>query len=852
MLRTTLRSLREHKRRLISTVVAVLLGVAFMTGTLVLGDTLDSSFDSLFSDINESVDAEVRGPELFDTGFGQIRGPLDAAVVDDVAGVDGVAAAAGSISSSGGRVLGADGEPVGVANGPPTILANWIDDEALGGVELTAGRGPTADDEMALNLGAADDGDLSVGDTVDLASNEGRESFTLVGTFTIAGRESAGGTVFAAFTTETAQRLAGLPDQFQVVTARADGDIAQEELVDRIGPVLPDGAEVVTGEEAAQELADAISGGLGFFTTFLMIFAVIALAVGAFIIYNTFSILVAQRGRELALMRAIGASRGQILMSVLVEAAIIGLVAAALGIGAGILLAIGLLGLLSAIGLDLPTDELAISANTFVVALVAGLAVTFFSAVVPAWRATKVPPIAALRDVAHDSSGTSKIRAAIGLALVVLSAICLAPAYGEDPGTDALQLVGLGAIILLVALIVLGPLLARPLSLLIGWPIAKLKGTTGQLAQQNAARAPKRTASTAAALMIGVALVGFITIFAASASASIDAELSRGFKGDFVIQSEAFDVGIPLSVADDVRALDGIAEVASLRQGFGSITFPNGDKSDTFLGAVDPEQYVQLVDAEMFEGQLTDLTPGTIAIDRRSAEDRDLAIGDTVTATFATGSTAELQISALSDEPTLLGLYTVHVEDWSANVPNESDGAVYALVEPGADIDALQTEIDAIIEPFPTVTAQDRDEFLGSVRAQLTAALNIVYGLLALSILIALIGIANTLSLSIHERTRELGLLRAVGMSRTQMRSSVRWEAVIIALIGTLLGLVLGLVLSFTLVKALANEGFSTFSIPVTQVIVITVVFAALGVLASIFPARRAAKLDILEAIATE
>ena len=851
MLRTTLRSLWEHKRRLLSTIVAVLLGVAFMSGTLVLGDTLDSSFDSLFEDINDEVDAEVRGPELFDTGFGLIRGPLDASVVDSVADVDGVAAATGNIASSGGRILGADGEPIGATNGPPTLLANWVDDPGLSGVELSEGRGPESDDELALNVGAATDGELSVGDTVDVASAEGRESYTLVGTFTIAGRDSAGGTVFGAFTTATAQSLAGLPDQFQTVTARTDENISQEELVARIAPAIPEGAEVVTGEVAGQEMADAISGGLSFFTTFLMIFAVIALAVGAFIIYNTFSILVAQRGRELALMRAIGASRSQVLMSVLVEAALVGLIAAVLGIGAGILLAIGVQALLGAFGLDLPTEGLTVSPSTIVIALVAGLAVTFFSAVVPAWRATKVPPIAALRDVAQDTSGTSKIRAAIGLALVVLAGVCLAPAFGEDPSGDALRLVGLGGLILLVALIVLGPVLARPLSLAFGWPISRLKGTTGQLAQQNAARSPKRTASTAAALMIGVALVAFISIFAASASASIDSELSRGFDGDFVIQSDAFDVGIPLSVADDVRALDGVAEVASQRQAVGKVAFPDGGTSDAFLGAVQPEQFGELVNVTMDEGALTDLIPGTIVIDSGTADDHGVAIGDTVTITYANGTVAESTVVALSDDQ-LLGSYTLHVDDWTANVPNQTDTVLFVAAEPDADLGAVHEAIDAIVEPFPTVNAQDRDEFLGSVRAQLTAALNIVYGLLFLSILIALIGIANTLSLSIHERTRELGLLRAVGMSRRQLKSSVHWEAVIIALIGTLLGLGLGFVLSYSLVTALEPEGFTTFAIPVTRVVVITIGFAALGIVAAFFPARRAAKLNILDAIATE
>lgn len=852
MLRTTLRSLWEHKRRLISTTIAVLLGIAFMTGTLVLGDTLDSSFDSLFEDINEEIDAEVRGEELFDTGFGAIRGPLDASLVDTVAEVDGVAAAAGNIASSGGRVLDSEGEPIGATNGPPTLLANWVEDEALSGVELTDGRGPEADDELAMNVGAAEDGDLNVGDTVAVTSSEGRETYTLVGTFTIAGRDSAGGTVFVAFTTPTAQRLAGLPDQFQTVTARTDEDISQEELISRIAPVIPDDAEVVTGERAADEQADAISSGLSFFTTLLMVFAVIALAVGAFIIYNTFSILVAQRGRELALLRAIGAGRRQVLVSVLVEATIVGLVAAVLGIGVGILLAFGVQALLSGIGLDLPTEGLSISPDTVVTALVAGLAVTFFSAVVPAWRATKVAPIAALRDVAHDTSGTSKVRAAIGLALVVLSAVLLAPAFGEDPSTDILPAVGLGSLILLVALIVLGPLLARPISLALGWPIARFKGTTGQLAQQNAARSPKRTASTAAALMIGVALVGFITIFATSASASIDAELSRGFNGDFVVQSQSFEVGIPVDIADDIRSLDGVADVAAIRQGPGSVTFPDGDASATFLGAVQPDQLIELVNVEMEVGELADLVPGTIVVDRQVAEDRGLSVGDVLTVTYVSGSVADYEVAAISDSPTLLGIYTVHVDDWATNVVNQTDGFLFVGAEPDADLGAVHEEIDAVVEPFPTVEAQDRDEFIGSIRDQLNTLLVVILALLLLSVIIALIGIANTLSLSIHERTKEVGLLRAVGMSRSQVRSSVRWEAVIIALIGTLLGLVLALVLSLALISALSSQGLTVYEIPTGWIVVIVVVFAALGVLASLLPSRRASRLDILDAIATE
>jgi putative ABC transport system permease protein len=649
-----------------------------------------------------------------------------------------------------------------------------------------------------------------------------------------------------------AQELAGQPGEFNTILARTDQDIPQEELVGRIAPVLPSTAEAVTGEEASQEQADAISGGLSIFTTFLTIFAVIALAVGGFIIYNTFSILVAQRGRELALLRAIGASRRQVLLSVLVEAVLVGLVAAVLGLVVGVGLAIALQALLSAFGLDLPTGDTTIGPNTIVISLIAGLFITFVSAIVPALRATRVPPIAALRETAIDTSGTSKLRAAAGVVLVALAVFCVLPAFGSDPRTSALQVVGLGAVLFLVSMIVLGPIFAQPLSRGIGWFLPRVKGMTGTLARENASRNPKRTAATASALMIGVALVGFITVFASSARASVDAEISRGFKGDFVIQSEAFDFGIPVAFTDGVRQLDGVQDVASLRQGLARLTLPDGSETNTFLSATDPVEYAELATIRMGEGELSAMVPGTIVVDRQTARDKSIAIGDSITVLFPTGKTGTYAVAAISDEPQLLGIYTINVQDWDENVANPTDTIVFVGAEPGTDLTGLQTQLDELAEPYPTVMVQTRDQFLGSIADQLNQLLNIIYGLLALSIIIALIGIGNTLSLSIHERTRELGLLRAVGMTKRQVRSTVRWEAVLISLIGTALGLVIGLVLSYVLIQALKSQGFSVYQVPYVSVIVIVVVFAILGVLASLRPSWRAGKLDILKAIGTE
>ncbi|MBK5223807.1 MAG: ABC transporter permease [Acidimicrobiia bacterium] len=854
MLRTTLRSLWQHKRRLISTTVAVLLGVAFMAGTFVLGDTLDNSIDELVGEVTVGIDAEVRGPELFDSGFGALRAPVDASLVDTVAGVDGVEDAAGYVQSMSGRILDSEGEALGQTNGAPTIFEAFIPNGDLSGYEIVDGRGVEADDEMVLNRGATDDADLAVGDQVEITSALGRDSFTLVGIYTIKGRDSIAGAVTASFTPTVAQELAGLPGQFQLIYATAADGVEQPELADAINSVLPEdsGGEAITGEQSSEELSDSFSEGLAFFSTFLLIFALIALVVGSFIIFNTFSILVAQRGKELALLRAIGATRRQVLVSVLVEAILVGLIAAFVGIAAGIGLAIGLVALLDSIGLELPSSGVVIAPATVVWALIAGVGVTLFSAMIPAWRATRVPPIAALRDVATDASGTSKVRAVIGIILFALGLFMLTPAFGEAPDSAALPSVGLGAVLLLVALVVLGPVIARPAAKLFGAPLSALRGTPGHLARENAARSPKRTASTAAALMIGVALVGFITIFAESARASIDDQITRGLKADLILQSESFDVGIPLEVSTMIAERDDVAGVASVRQGLVQLTMPDGSNSTTFMGAVDPEVYPEAVEVQMAEGSLSDLRPGGIVVDARQADERDIAIGDTITLTFPTGSTAEVEVVALSEDPQLLGLYTISHEDWSTNVPNQTDGIVFVSAADGVDVEELQASIEEAIEPYVTVIVQDRDEFLGSIAAQLNTALNVIYGLLALSLIIALIGIANTLSLSIYERTRELGLLRAVGMTRAQLRSSVRWEAAIIALLGTVLGVLLALALSYTLVQALGPQGFSTYDIPVTSLVVIVAVFAILGVLASVLPARRAAKLNVLEAIATE
>jgi putative ABC transport system permease protein len=574
-----------------------------------------------------------------------------------------------------------------------------------------------------------------------------------------------------------------------------------------------------------------------------------------FIISNTFAILVAQRTRELALLRAVGASRGQVLGSVLLEALVVGAVAAVLGLLGGIGLAAGITALLRGFGVDLPTTSLVVAPKTILVALVVGLVVTVVAAVFPAIRATRVPPLAALRDVAIDRGGASRLRLIGGVLLLLLGVFNLAQAWTRDGDTDALPTVGLGALLVIVASIVLGPVLAGPSVRAIGAVLPRVRGITGRLAMENAARSPKRTSATASALLIGVALIGFITVFAASAKKSVAAEVDRGIDADLIIQASGGGFGFSgfsPEVADTVQDLDGVDVVTTFGFGPASFRYPDGDTADTIVGTLDPDTVTVALQPKMEEGEITDLTNEGIVVDRQTAEDNDLAIGDPITMTAPGGGTVDLTIQAISDDLVILTGFTVTTDTWASVSPEVFVAQAYVVLDDGADVTATQTAIEDAIAAFPELEVLTLDEFIGDVASQLTAFVNVIYGLLGLSIIIAVIGIANTISLSVHERTRELGLLRAVGMNRGQVRSAIRWEAMIIAVLGTLVGLALGLVLSRALVQALEGFGLTTFSVPVGSLVVWMVVFALLGVGASLLPAHRAAKLDVLKAIATE
>ncbi|MGQ0669366.1 MAG: ABC transporter permease, partial [Actinomycetota bacterium] len=587
------------------------------------------------------------------------------------------------------------------------------------------------------------------------------------------------------------------------------------------------------------------SEGLGFFKIALLVFAGISLFVGAFIIFNTFSIITAQRTRELALLRALGASKRQVMTSVLVEAAATGLFASLVGVGAGLLIALGLQGLLSAFGIDLPSTATQLLPRTVIVSILVGTTVTLVSSILPARRAAAVAPIEAMRDAQRAPAGASLRRGLIS-GIVVTGIGSAALVYGLFRATsNAAQLIGLGAAGTFVGVAMLSPLAARPLAAAIGSPLPRL-GMAGKLGRENAMRNPRRTASTAAALMIGLGLVSMVTILAASLKASFDAALTETLKADFTITTTSFTPFSP-EVANLVRARPELAAVAEFRQ--------NGfrvEGATSFVTAVDPATIEQAATLDLVEGSVASLSEGSILVHRDVAADHGWSLGDVVQAEFPSTGKQGLAVGGIYAENRLVGDYVISIETYERNYTEQLDTFVLVKGAPGVPIGDVRDALDQAVGEFPNIEVQDQAAFREQQAGFINQLLGLVTALLALAVLIALFGIVNTLGLSIFERTRELGLLRAVGMTRGQVRSMIRWESVIIAVLGAVLGIAIGVLYGWAMQQALAGEGVTELSVPGVQLLLYLVLAGLAGVLAAVLPARRAAKLNVLEAISYE
>jgi putative ABC transport system permease protein len=852
MFKIIMRGLLARKFRLFATALAVTLGVAFMAGTLVLTDTFGQVFNDLSAGVYKGTDAVVRATAVFNgpqfTG-GQ-RSFVNASLASTLRRVPGVAAAEGSAYGY-TRLIGKDGKALGnPANGAPTLGGNWNQVAELNPWHLLAGHAPQAAGQVVIDKKSATDGRLRVGDFTTVLVKGPPQRVQVVGIIGFGTADSPGGASVVLFTTPVAQQLVAAPGKYTSILFVAKPGVSQQQLVSNLRSNLPHGLEAITGAALIKESQDQFAKVLSFFNTFLLIFAVIALLVGAFMIFNTFSITVAQRTRENGLMRALGASKRQVLGSVLLEAVVVGVIASLIGLAAGVAVAIGLKAMLSGLGFGLPAGGIVFTARTALIAGLAGLAVTMIAAVSPARKAAKVPPVAAMQDVAAGSTGYgSKERIMVGTAILTLGVAALFTGLFANVASRVL-VVGVGALLVFFGVSVLGRTVSLPLSRVVGAPLPRLRGVTGKLARQNAMRNPKRTAASASALMIGVGLVGFITILAASSTASVNSAIDRSFAGDIVIDSGGGLMGgVDPALAGQLGKLPQVQAATGVAIGLAEV---NGKVEQ--VSAVDPRAASQIFNVSPVQGSLAGLGRSGIAVYKDVATADHLKLGSTVPVLFKDTGPQKLTVALIYGEATGAPAprYFMGNEAFNANFPVRYDSRVFVKKAPGVSTAAALAAVRGVATKYSGTTVMDQAAFKAEQAKPIQQMLSLVYALLALAILIALLGIGNTLALSIFERTRELGVMRAVGMTRHQLRAMIRWESVIIALQGTVLGLLIGVFFGWALVLAMRSQGITEFSIPVLNLVIVVLLASLAGAAAAIWPSRRAAKLNILHAIVTE
>jgi putative ABC transport system permease protein len=848
MFLVSIKSVLGNFRRLVGSSIAVLLGVSFLAGTFILSDSLKSSFSSLFDKVNKNTDAYVEGKAAFKRNANSPtdeRPRVDVSVLETIRNVDGVKSADGLIQAYGVALVNTKNKVVGV--GPaPNFGFSWVASD-LNPYRLTGGRGPQADNEIVIDQALLDKSDYRLGDKAKVVSAAATDTFTIVGVVRFGTEKSALGSTAIFFTASRAQALAGAPGQFDQLYIDALPGVSQEQLTANITKAVDTDMVVVkTGKQVTADNKADIDKAFGFLNIFFTVFAVIALFVSTFVIYNAFSIVVAQRTRELALLRAIGATGRQVKRAVKIEAAATGLFGALVGILGGVAIAIGIQAVFSAIGLTLPGGSPVVRPRTIVLALVVGVGVSLLSAWFPARRAARIPPLAALRDLALDTSATSKSRLTTGLVVAAASIALLV--YGLGPGTGSAAGVAVGAstMLAIVAMAVLGPLVALPASAVIGAPLPALRGISGVLARQNAMRNPKRTASTAMALVIGVAIVTFILVLSQSLKARLRETVDKQLTADFIINTTGFGFGFSPEVANVIAATPGTADVTPVRFRIIETRIDGGSEA---ISAAPPATIGKVVDLGRTTGDLAGMAVTGIAVSDGAAKDHEWKLGDSIEVTFPSGGTNLLTLAATYENADVLGPFLISRDLAIANTINNFDSNVYVNAAPGSGASELRARLDAAVANYPTADVQNAKEFTDAILKPFNMLLGIVYGLLFLSIVIAVFGIANTASLSIHERTRELGLLRGVGMTRSQLRTSIRWESVIVSLFGTLGGLMIGLVFGIATVTALDKDAVK-LTIPVGALVIIAILAALAGVVAAVRPARKASKLNVLDAIA--
>ena len=837
------KSIRARWGRTLAIAFAITASVSFVVGSFVLADSLRATFDNLFTELNENVDLEVRSAQEFDSD--NAREPIDVAVADDIRNIDGVEIVEPVIQRF-AQLIDADGDVITPAGGP-TLGVSWEGDSGIQGVTIKEGRPPSGPDELAIDKATADAQSFEVGDTVSYLTDVGRFSGTITATVGLGSGDSFGGAQLTAVDLDTALAhftTDGKVDAIDIKLADgADVPTAQRAIEE----ILPPQTEVVTGEQVAQETADQVNQFVDVFGTGLLIFAFITAFVSAFIINNVFQITIGQRLRELALLRAVGASGRQVRRMITLEALGLGILSTILGVFGGLLVARGLIAAFDAAGAGFPDTQTVLQGRTLLIAAIVGVGITMASVIVPSRKASRIPPVAAMRpELGFAAMRSRRLVAGVVITLVGLT-IFLIGLFVRPGGTATLiALAGGGALLLFLGIASLSSTIATPVTKVIGWPIEKLFKVPGALARQNVARAPRRTSSSASALMIGVALVSSTAVFASSLRATLVDTLESAITADYIVTDDSFQ-GLSPAVSETLAEVPELDAVTPVRQISGQV---DGDTKN--FGAVNPEAFDILVDPDLQDGTISDVGLDDLLLHKDPAADLDVGVGDTVDVTFQNGVQRTLTVAGVYGDATfgnwLISLDTLaSVSDAPAR-----DFFVIAKLADGVDPAVGDAAVQAAMEPFPQVNVQTNAEFLDAQEAQINQLLIIITMLLAFAILIAILGISITLALGVFERTREIGLLRAVGMNKRQTRRSVRWEAVIVSIFGALVGIVVGTFLGVVLSLAVPDDVISTLSFNPTIIVMILVGAVIAGLFAALYPSYKASNMNVLEAIATE
>jgi putative ABC transport system permease protein len=833
--------LTARKLRLLLSSLSIVLGVSFVSGAFVLTDSLGKVFDDLFSTISQNVAVDIRGNTVTSGDQGDVRALLPQTLLDTVKQIDGVKEAQGQVQGN-AQLIDTKGKAVSTG-GAPTFGFNWYDSTLLQSGQIAQGRAPRGADEIAINRGLLDRTDYKLGDSAPVLTDQPLKSYTIVGIVEFDGKPSFAGETDVFFETATAQKVLNLTGRFNEITVAAASGVSDTDLRDRIRPVLPKDAEAITGKAAAEQQASDVKQGLGFFNTFLLTFAMIALFVGAFIIFNTFSMLVAQRTRELALLRMLGASRGQVRRAVLLESVVVGLLSSLIGLAAGVGVAIGLKALFGVFGAQLPDAPTIVAVRTVIASFLVGTLVTAAAAYMPARRASRVAPLAALREAATPDRSLKR-QTIIGTVVLLAGAAAMTKAL-RDGG---LQLLGLGTLLAFIGIAMLSPLVSRPVASTVGRLFSRR--LPGRIGRENAVRNPRRTAATAAALMIGLALISAVTVLGSSLKASVAKTVAGAVTADFILNTQG--PGFPDAVVQAAAQQDGVRSTAAVKVDGMKLcdnTACTASKQ-IFVTAFPARAIGDLVNITTVAGS-SELGPDTILMSESAAKARNLSPGDTMSVQFSRSTRQTLTLAGTYKTNQLIGDYLVDASK-AADFSTQRDVAALVGLDEGADAVAVREGLDAALKQYPNVEVLDQSEFVGVAQNQVNQIVTIINILLGLSVIIALLGVLNTLALSVIERTREIGLLRAVGMARRQVKRMIRTEAVLICTFGGLLGLVVGSVFGIALQQALKGDGVTELGFPVVTLLVYLLCSALAGVVAAALPARRASRLNVLEAIATE